>query len=234
VKAKCNYCKRLLGGHSSNGTSHLKSHVKSCLQKKISNGCQRILCPNYVSQGNKELVATSYNADVSKKELACAIVAHEYPLCIVDHLYFKKFVCSLQPLFTVPSRNTMQKEIFKSYNAEKRKIQKVFDMNKGRIYITTDMWTTTHQNKGYMAITGHCIDNPWNLQNHLLIFAYVPVTHTAERLASVLVDCLMDWNLNSKVSTITFDNDNTNDAMIDKIKKSLALWPYSRGCSFTC
>ncbi|CAN0893335.1 hypothetical protein LINGRAPRIM_LOCUS2692 [Linum grandiflorum] len=33
-KAKCNYCKRLLGGHSKNGTSHLMFHVSSCLQKK--------------------------------------------------------------------------------------------------------------------------------------------------------------------------------------------------------
>ncbi|CAN0881473.1 hypothetical protein LINGRAHAP2_LOCUS14260 [Linum grandiflorum] len=33
-KVKCNYCKRLLSGHSKNGTSHLMSHVRSCLQKK--------------------------------------------------------------------------------------------------------------------------------------------------------------------------------------------------------
>ncbi|CAN0919055.1 hypothetical protein LINGRAHAP2_LOCUS31233, partial [Linum grandiflorum] len=58
VKVKCNYCKRLLGGHSSNGTLHLKSHVKSCLQKKILDGYQGVLGPNYVSQGKKELVAT--------------------------------------------------------------------------------------------------------------------------------------------------------------------------------
>ncbi|CAN0859256.1 Zinc finger BED domain-containing protein RICESLEEPER 2 [Linum grandiflorum] len=115
----------------------------------------------------------------------------------------------------------MKKKIFKIYDDEKRKIQKAFDMNKGRICITTDMWTATHQINGYMAITGHCNDNPWNLQNHLLIFAYVPAPHTAKRLASVLVDCLMDWNLDSKVSTITLDNCSTNDAMIDKIKKSL-------------
>ncbi|CAN0873411.1 hypothetical protein LINGRAHAP2_LOCUS10367 [Linum grandiflorum] len=26
-----------------------------------------------------------------------AIIMHEYPLSMVDHLYFKRFVCSLQP-----------------------------------------------------------------------------------------------------------------------------------------
>ncbi|CAN1245067.1 hypothetical protein LINGRAPRIM_LOCUS2888 [Linum grandiflorum] len=34
------------------------------------------------------------------------IVMHEYPLGIVDHLYFKIFCNGLQPLFKVPYRNT--------------------------------------------------------------------------------------------------------------------------------
>ncbi|CAN0903861.1 hypothetical protein LINGRAHAP2_LOCUS22764 [Linum grandiflorum] len=40
------------------------------------------------------------------------IIMHEYPLSMVDHLYFNRFVRSLQPMFSVPSRNTMKNEIF--------------------------------------------------------------------------------------------------------------------------
>lgn len=36
-------------------------------------------------------------------------------------------------------------------------------------------------------------------------------------LADTLVDCLFEWNLDRKVSTLTVDNCTTNDAMIDKI-----------------
>ncbi|CAN0905260.1 Putative AC transposase [Linum grandiflorum] len=64
----------------------------------------------------------------------------EYPLRIVDHLYFKIFCNGLQPLFKVPSRNTTKKDI-------------------------------------------------------LAIFPYVPAPHTSEKLATVLHNCLMSWNV---------------------------------------
>ncbi|CAN0826474.1 Putative AC9 transposase [Linum grandiflorum] len=93
---------------------------------------------------------------------------HEYPLSMVDHLYFKRFVSSLQPLFTVPSRNTIKKEVFKIYDSERGKIQKVLDNNIGRIAITTDLWSTTNQKKVYMAITAHYNDNSWVLRSLML------------------------------------------------------------------
>jgi len=46
---------------------------------------------------------------------------------------------------------------------------------------------------------------------------YVPAPHTSQVLAELLVECLMDWNLDRKVSTLTVDNCTTNDAMIDRI-----------------
>ncbi|CAI0409414.1 unnamed protein product [Linum tenue] len=168
VKAKCNYCKKQLGGESNNGTTHLKNHTKICVQKKIRDGSQKILGPHYLAKGNQELVATAFNSDFSKRELAIAITMHEYPLSMVDHLYFKGFVCSLQPLFTVPSRNIIKKEVFKIYDIEKAKIQSLFDINRGRIAITTNLWTATNQKKGYMAVTAHYIDNSWVLRSHML------------------------------------------------------------------
>jgi len=46
---------------------------------------------------------------------------------------------------------------------------------------------------------------------------YVPAPHTSQVLAELLVECLMDWNLDRKVSTLTVDNYITNDGMIDRI-----------------
>ncbi|CAN0899469.1 hypothetical protein LINGRAHAP2_LOCUS20294 [Linum grandiflorum] len=39
------------------------------------------------------------------------ILMHECPLSIIDNLYFKRFCCTLQPLFKVPTRNTVKKDI---------------------------------------------------------------------------------------------------------------------------
>ncbi|CAN0885685.1 hypothetical protein LINGRAHAP2_LOCUS15188 [Linum grandiflorum] len=75
---------------------------------KIHGGNQKILRPNYLAKGIKDLFASAFDASFSKKELAAAIIMHEYPISMVDHLYFKRVMCSLQPIFSVPSRNTMK------------------------------------------------------------------------------------------------------------------------------
>lgn len=54
-------------------------------------------------------------------------------------------------------------------------------------------------------------------------FIYVPSPHTSERLCNALVECLLDWNIDTKLSTITLDNCSTNDCMIEKIKNKLQL-----------
>ncbi|CAN1753185.1 Putative AC transposase [Linum perenne] len=222
-KAKCNYCRKLLGGDSSNGTSHLRSHVKSCIQKRIHDGSQKVLGPNLLIKGKTELVATAYNAEVSRKELATAVLMHEYTLSIVEHLHFKRFCYSLQPLFSAHSRNTLKRDVMRLYCDERAKIQRLIDCSKGRVAITTDMWTASNQRKGYMDVTAHYIDNGWCLRSQLLRFIYVPAPHTADRLARFLVDCLMEWNVDTKVSTITLDNCSTNDKMLENVKKKLAL-----------
>ncbi|CAJ2662136.1 unnamed protein product [Trifolium pratense] len=63
----------------------------------------------------------------------------------------------------------------------------------------------------------------WNLQSCILRFIYVPAPHSSDILCASLVKCLMEWNIDTKLSTITLDNCSTNDAMIDKIKEKLSL-----------
>ncbi|CAN1144744.1 Putative AC transposase, partial [Linum perenne] len=78
------------------------------------------------------------------------------------------------------------------YRDERAKIQRLIDSSKGRVTITTDMWTASNQRKGYMAVTAHYLDNGWCLRSQLLRFIYVLAPHTADRLARFLVDCLME------------------------------------------
>ncbi|CAN1146795.1 Putative AC9 transposase [Linum perenne] len=53
-----------------------------------------------------------------------------------------------------------------------------------------------------MSVTSHYIDNLWQLRNHMIRFVYVPAPHSSERLAKFLIDCLMDWNVDYKLSTV--------------------------------
>ncbi|KAH1193662.1 putative AC transposase [Glycine max] len=100
---------------------------------------------------------------------------------------------------------------------------KLLDTNEGKVAITSDMWTASNQKKGHMVVTAHYIDSSWTLQSCILRFIYVLSPHTSERLCNALVECLLGWNIDTKLSTITLDICSTNDCMIEKIKGKLQL-----------
>ena len=103
-----------------------------------------------------------------RNNLARMIILHEYPLSIVDHIRFREFVASLQPLFKLVSRNTLKSDILKIYDNEREKALKMMDKNGSRMTITIDMWTSSNKKRGFMVITAQFIDQTWTLQSRVL------------------------------------------------------------------
>ena len=85
------------------------------------------------------LNAYQFDQNIVRNNLARMIIQHEYPLSIVDHIGFREFVKSLQPLFKLISRNTLKSDILKIYDNERKKALKMTDNNGSRMAITTDM-----------------------------------------------------------------------------------------------
>jgi len=82
-KAICKYCEKKLGGETTNGTTHLKDHIRICAACNKRNPMQTLLKVSEVSGKDKEsFVARTYsfNQDISRTELAKMIILHEYPI----------------------------------------------------------------------------------------------------------------------------------------------------------
>ncbi|KAH7861139.1 hypothetical protein Vadar_022076 [Vaccinium darrowii] len=83
-------------------------------KKKEESTRQQVLTNNFnkghTPQG-PPLSSYSYDQDTARKELASAIIMHEYPLSIMEHVGFK-YSFALQPAFKVPCRNTIKSDIF--------------------------------------------------------------------------------------------------------------------------
>ncbi|WOL04645.1 hypothetical protein Cni_G13367 [Canna indica] len=110
----------------------------------------------------------SFDQETVRQSLAKMIILHEYPISIVEHIGFKQFCNAMQPLFKVISRNTVKSDILKIYDGERSKIMRLLSKNQSRVSITTDMWTSSNENKGYMAVTTHYTDDSWTLQSRLM------------------------------------------------------------------
>jgi hypothetical protein len=122
-KAKCNHCGKKLSGILRNGTTHLKTHLKSCphYNNKKGDKIQTNLRFGTTKKGTVAIENYVFDQEVARKALYSMIILHEYPLSIADHHGFRKFVSALQPLFKMGTRNTIRRDIMHFYEGEKRK-----------------------------------------------------------------------------------------------------------------
>jgi hypothetical protein len=169
-KAICNYCSKALTGRRTDGTHHLSLHYQKCKRRPFKDIRQAILLREQKKIDGSSTYLSNYHFDPekSREDLARMIILHEYPLSIVDHLGFRTYSEGLQPLFKVPSRNTIKNDIIMMFQNERGKIMGHLDKIGSKIALTTDMWTASNQKKGFMVITAHYIDNDWHMQSRIL------------------------------------------------------------------
>nr|XP_017217150.1 PREDICTED: uncharacterized protein LOC108194712 [Daucus carota subsp. sativus] len=90
------------------GSGKERSEVWNHYTKKTLDDVLKAVC-KYCSKQLKgdsgsdhpQLAAYNFNQEAAKTELAKMIDMHEYPLCIVDQVGFKRYSAVLQPLFKV-------------------------------------------------------------------------------------------------------------------------------------
>jgi len=58
--------------------------------------------------GKVNVESYTFDQETAREELGNMIVLHGYPLSIVDHAGFRRFVHALQPLFNMHTRNTIR------------------------------------------------------------------------------------------------------------------------------
>ena len=68
---------------------------------------------------------------------------------------------------------------------------------------TTDLWTAKYQNRSYISISCHFIDEEYS---YCLETRELPIEHTAQNIATELSQLLKDWNVGEKLCGSTTDN----------------------------
>ena len=76
----------------------------------------------------------------------------------------------------------------------------------GDYTITTDLWTSSHQQHSYILLTVHFIDADFKVHSVCLKILEVPQDHDAGSLCGVLCSMLQDWKISDKVFRGTTDN----------------------------
>ena len=72
--------------------------------------------------------------------------------------------------------------------------------------MTTDLWTSQHQQRAYISLTVHFVDDDFELKSRCLQTLEIPQDHNASSLKEVLTTMLKDWKILRKVCGGITDN----------------------------
>ena len=91
----CKHCNSRLKARSKKGTKHLHVQLDRCIKRKNVDIKQQLLEVERRGCGTVQIGGFTFDQNISREKLARAIILHEYPLSIVDHVAFKDFASSL-------------------------------------------------------------------------------------------------------------------------------------------
>ena len=181
---------------------------------------QQLLKVEKKEHGSVAVEAYKYDQESSLRKLYLAIIMHEYPFNIVEHEYFRDFIKSLRPSFPLKNRNTVKNEIVAMFQTEKDKLYEYFKTINCHFSTTMDMWTS-NQNKGYMCVTVHWIDDEWIIQKRIIKFMHVEGRHTGLNMSGEFIACILRWFIEKKMFSLTLDNASSNEVCVKHVISKL-------------
>ncbi|GJR72973.1 zinc finger BED domain-containing protein RICESLEEPER 2-like protein [Tanacetum coccineum] len=206
-RATCTQCKKVL--LYEHGTSNIRRHICKCFGVDLNNKADAPP-PKRICLDQAKF----------REKLAVSIIKHNYPFSYVEHEGTRDLHTFLHPDANPICRNTVKKEVLSMYEREKLRIKRELEKIKGRICLTSDLWTSVTSD-GYMTLTAHYIDESWVLRKKVLNFRVIPPPHTGSLLAHSVITFLREWGIENKVFTITLDNATNNNGLVDSLKMKL-------------
>ncbi|CAG8833435.1 19373_t:CDS:2, partial [Cetraspora pellucida] len=142
---------------------------------------------------------------------------------IVEDDELRSIFTYLEPRAVVPSADLVKRQITTNFEKERKGLQQKLQEIPGCIAITTDIWTTSNNEKSFMAVTIHYLNVSWKIKHILLDFIFMEGSHTGAAIASAMENCLQKNRIISKLMAITCDNASSNIKFLNDFSNSLSL-----------
>lgn len=107
-------------------------------------------------------------------------------------------------MYKLPSRGTITTKIHQLYNDTKAAKVKLL-ADSAHFLLTGDHWTSV-SNHNYLGVTGHFIDEKWQLQFFALGMLKTKERDFAEACADHFLQAANNWNIVDKICTLGTDS----------------------------
>ncbi|XP_057522075.1 zinc finger BED domain-containing protein RICESLEEPER 1-like [Amaranthus tricolor] len=165
--------------------------------------------------------SSKFDQKRSRMDLARMVILHGYPLAMVDDIGFKVFVKNLQPMFDIATNSALELDCIAIYEKEKQNVYTLISRLRGRVSVAVDLWNSPEDAR-YLCLTAHYIDEEWKQQKKILNFMMIDAAHTEDIHSEVVIKCLMDWDIERRLFSMTFGDLFTRDDIVSRIKDHLS------------
>jgi ribosomal protein L30/L7E len=106
------------------------------------------------------------------------------------------------------------------YASEKQKLKAMLNHCRGKISLTSDLWSSLTTD-GYICIIAHYVDTNWVLQKRVLNFSFMVPPFNRASLCEKVLTMIQEWGIDTKLFSITLDNASSNDNFVVLLKDQL-------------
>ncbi|KAK7034802.1 dimer-Tnp-hAT domain-containing protein [Favolaschia claudopus] len=131
------------------------------------------------------------------------------PPHLVNDRGFRTLMTAGRPSLTVPSGQTVSRDIRNSFIRCKKTVDKLLQDYPGQLAYATDAWTSSNH-RAFVAWSVH-LQHEGNPLSFLLDIIEVPESHTGKPLANAFDQMLASHGLSEKILSWTGDNASSND-----------------------
>lgn len=147
------------------------------------------------------------------------VIMHELPLNLAESKLFNLMMGSFDPRFKGISKGRARKDCLASYYSEKGEaISDLYNVN--RVSLSTELWRSGNE-VSYMVVNCQYVDFDSNLQKRILNMYKVPPPRYGLMLSDLLRKCLVEWEIEKKVWSVTVDHAACNDAAVGILRENL-------------
>ena len=146
------------------------------------------------------------------------IISDLHPCSLVESTGFKNFVKMINPKVTVPEKKKIEDDMLQLHKELQNQLQKQID-EAADISLSIEIWKYKEGQK-YMTVTGHFVSKNWEQKSVILNSVLLDRFSTLDvDIAEKLVQIMKNWEIESKVSSITTDGSELLASVVLQVNK---------------
>ncbi|XP_077080800.1 E3 SUMO-protein ligase ZBED1-like [Siphateles boraxobius] len=203
-------CKLCLGKIKYSGnTTNLRAHIaRHHSDTQLSEQQAKRVDPSQLTLAQvqtQKLPTTSTRATKITQSVVYFICKDMRPLSVVENEGFRYMVQTMEPRYTIPSRQHITDiAVPNLYKEVKTNVLECLALAE-KVALTCDAWTS-RATESYVTITVHHITDEWKLESCVLQTRAMYDSHTGENIAAVLKEAVAEWRLDIKDPVLVTDN----------------------------